>query len=47
VVAFTDFSSGRKEPLQRELRVASTREKLEEHLKAWEGENVKKGWSPA
>jgi len=46
VVAFSDFSAGRKEPLQRELRVASTQEKLEAHIREWETENVKKGWAP-
>lgn len=47
VVAFTDFSPGRKEPLQRDLRVASSRERLEWHMQLWERENIKKGWNPA
>ena len=47
VVAFTDFSPGRKEPLQRELRVASTPEKLEAQIVMWERDNIKKGWNPA
>lgn len=47
VVAFTDFSPGRKEPLQRELRVASTRDKLDAHIAAWIDDNVKKGWNEA
>jgi len=47
VVAFTDFSAGRKEPLQRELRVASTREKLDVHVREWEADNIKKGWTLA
>ncbi len=46
VVAFTDFSPGRKEPLQRDLRVASSQERLEVHIAAWEADNVKKGWTP-
>lgn len=45
VVCFTDFSPGRKDPLQRELRVASSEEKLRDHIAAWETENVKKGWN--
>lgn len=45
VVAFTDFSPGRKEPLQRELRVASCRATLDRHIAAWLDDNVKKGWT--
>lgn len=45
VVAFTDFSPGRKEPLQRELRVASSEERIRAIAAAWEAENIKKGWS--
>lgn len=47
VVCFTDFSAGRKEPLQRELRVGSTPERLDVHIAAWETENIKKGWERA
>ncbi|MFO0746395.1 MAG: hypothetical protein U1F43_12075 [Myxococcota bacterium] len=47
VVCFTDFSPGRKDPLQRELRVASSEERLREHIAAWEAENIKKGWAEA
>jgi ATP-dependent DNA ligase len=40
----TDFSAGRKEPLQTDIKIASSEEQLKElHLKAIE-ENVKKGW---
>jgi ATP-dependent DNA ligase len=40
----TDFSAGRKEPLQTDIKIASSEEQLKElHLKAVE-ENVKKGW---
>jgi len=46
VVCFTDFSPGRKEPLQREVRVASSEARLREHIARWEADNVKKGWSP-
>lgn len=44
VCCFTDYSPGRKEPLQRELRVASTEAKLREHIAAWEADNIKRGW---
>jgi hypothetical protein len=47
VVAFTDFAAGRKEPLQRDLRVASSRERLDEHIARWEEKNIKRGWSEA
>jgi hypothetical protein len=47
VVAFTDFSPGRKEPLQRELRVASSEPRIRALAAAWEAENIKKGWTPA
>ncbi|MCC6624296.1 MAG: hypothetical protein IT385_23795 [Deltaproteobacteria bacterium] len=47
VVCFTDFSPGRKEPLQRDVRVASSEERLREHIARWEADNVKKGWSSA
>jgi len=46
VVAFTDFSPGRKEPLQRELRVASSEARVRAIAAAWEVDNIKKGWSP-
>ena len=44
VAHFTDFSAGRKEPLQTTLRVASSREKGEAAVEAWVAENIKKGW---
>lgn len=44
VVHFTDYSPGRKEPLQTSLRVASTREKAEAAVATWVAENIKKGW---
>jgi len=47
VVCFTDFSAGRKDPLQRDLRVASSEERLRAHIAAWEADNIKKGWTPA
>lgn len=44
VACFTDYSPGRKDPLQRELAVASTEAKLREHIAAWETDNIKRGW---
>lgn len=44
VAFFTDFSPGRKEPLQTDMRVASSREAIEEHLKRWIDGNIKGGW---
>jgi hypothetical protein len=45
VAFFTDWSAGRKEPLQTSLRTASTRERADAHVAAWALENVKKGWA--
>ncbi len=47
VVFFTDFSPGRKEPLQTDLRVAPDRAGIDEHVAAWIENNVKKGWEEA
>ncbi len=44
-VYFTDYSPGRKEPLQTALRTASTLESALSQVEAWLPENVKKGWS--
>ncbi|MFM2392265.1 MAG: hypothetical protein RLZZ546_242 [Bacteroidota bacterium] len=44
---YTDFSSGRKEPLQTEIELCSTEEKLKEIFQAHIEENVKKGWEKA
>ena len=44
VALFTDFSPGRKEPLQTDLRVASDREGIEAHLVEWIEKNIKGGW---
>ncbi len=44
-VYFTDYSPGRKEPLQTTLRTGSTLEHAIAHVEAWLPENVKKGWS--
>jgi hypothetical protein len=47
VVYFTDYSAGRKTPLETALRTASTREGADRPVAAWIEENVKKGWSEA
>lgn len=45
VVHFTDYAAGRQEPLKTSIRVASSPEKLDQHIQAWIEENVKRGWS--
>ena len=45
VVHFTDYSAGRKAPLETAIRTAATREVAERAAAAWIEENVKKGWS--
>jgi hypothetical protein len=47
VVYFTDFATGRAEPLKTSVRVASTLAGAEAHVAAWITENVKRGWAPA
>ncbi len=44
VVFFTDYSSGRKDPLKTDMRVAPTPAALQEHIDRWVDKNVKKGW---
>jgi hypothetical protein len=46
VVYFTDFATGRAEPLKTSVRVASTLASAEAHAAAWQTENVKRGWAP-
>jgi hypothetical protein len=45
VLFFTDFSAGRKEPLQSEIHVAPSEDELKSQLAAMIEENVKKGWN--
>jgi ATP-dependent DNA ligase len=47
VIHFTDFSPNRKTPLERELRVSSSRDQIGHLWDALAEENVKKGWSLA
>ncbi|HJL14975.1 MAG TPA: hypothetical protein RMH99_04925 [Sandaracinaceae bacterium LLY-WYZ-13_1] len=44
VVYFTDYSPGRKEPLQTALRTASTMAKAEAQVVDWLGSKIKRGW---
>ncbi len=43
-VIFTDFSSGRKDPLKTDIRVAPNREALQPFIDEWIDKNIKKGW---
>lgn len=47
VVHFTDFSPGRKTPLEREIRISSSREQIEALYADLAKENIVKGWAPA
>ena len=44
VAYFTDFSQGRESPLKTDIRVASTREKIEAHADIWIASKIKRGW---
>lgn len=44
VFHYTDFSSGRKDPLKKDIRVAATEEQINAIFDAFVAENVKKGW---
>lgn len=44
LVHFTDYSAGRKAPLETAIRTASTLEAAERAAAVWVEENVKKGW---
>ena len=45
VFHYTDFSSGRKDPLKKDIRVAATEEQIDAILESFIAENVKKGWA--
>lgn len=45
VAFFSDFSAGRREPLQTSLRTAATLDEASAHVERWLAENVKKGWA--
>lgn len=44
VAYFTDFSPGRETSLKTDIRVASTREKIEAHADLWIVSKIKQGW---
>ncbi|HEX9059429.1 MAG TPA: hypothetical protein VF941_04555 [Clostridia bacterium] len=44
VLHYTNFSSDRKEPLQRDIRISNSREQILELLEEFKNENIKKGW---
>ena len=46
VVHYTDFSPGRKVPLDREVRVSNSLEQIETLYEELKTANVKKGWAP-
>ena len=45
VVHWTDYASGRKAPLAREVRLAPSKAEAEKIAEAMIVENVKKGWN--
>lgn len=45
VVFFTDYSHGRKEPLQTSLRTAATEPGADALVASWVADNVKRGWA--
>ena len=44
VLQATDFSPNRKDKLQYDMRVSSSREQMDEFFAAWEVKYFKKGW---
>lgn len=42
---FTDYSLGRKEPLQTSLVTGSSQEGVHDEVRSWLAENIKRGWS--
>lgn len=46
VAYYTDFSSNRKVPLQRDIRVSDSREQIERLWNAMRENNIKAGWKP-
>ncbi len=46
VIHYTDFSPNRKTPLDREIRVSSSREQIDELWKTLFEANLTKGWNP-
>jgi hypothetical protein len=44
VFHYTDFSSGRADPLQKEVKISNSEKQIQEIFDAYISENVKKGW---
>jgi len=44
VFCYTNYSSDRKEPLQREVRISNSEEQIKEIYDSYVEENIKKGW---
>ncbi len=44
VIYYTDFSSGRKDPLKTDLRVTPDEDMLDAYIAEWLVDNVKRGW---
>jgi len=44
-IFFTDFSPGREPPLKTDIRVASTRERIEAHADLWLATKIRRGWT--
>jgi hypothetical protein len=47
LVVFTDYSAGRKTPLEQELFLCTTEDALHARVEALRTEHIKKGWVPA
>jgi hypothetical protein len=47
VLACTDYSPGRAEPLQRDIRVSNSREQIDQLWNELQKEKIVKGWQPA
>ena len=45
VVHYTDFSPNRKTPLEREIRISSSRQQIDDLWKELEAEAFTKGWT--
>ncbi|MBN2534224.1 MAG: ATP-dependent DNA ligase [Spirochaetales bacterium] len=44
VFFYTNFSSGRKDPLNREVRVSNDKDQIFDIMEKYKAENIKKGW---
>jgi hypothetical protein len=44
VVVYSDYSGGRKTPLEQELFLCGTAKEADEKIEVLKAENIKKGW---